>query len=212
MKRREFSQTLAATGAMLGVAGTSSVALAQGTVSLTEGRDYRKIAPAVPTAAPKGKVEVLEFFGYWCPHCNSLEPRLEAWLKTAPKNIAFQRVPVFFGAQTQPFQKLYYALEAMGQINAMHKKVFYAFHVEKRALNNDRAIIDWAVSQGLNRAKFTETYNSFGVSNKAKRAAQLTTAYQVEGVPSMAVHGQFMVPNGARIFQVVQALAAQVRA
>ena len=116
--RRDFSAALLGSGAALGWA--SSPALAQG--QPVEGTHYVALGQPVATAAP-GKVEVIEFFWYGCPHCNVFEPMLDAWVKKLPADVAFRRVPVAF--RDEPYgthQRIFYALEATGQLDAMHKR------------------------------------------------------------------------------------------
>lgn len=191
MKRREFSLTSASVlaGSALVLSSTGSVH-AQGKAPVA-GTDYLVLDKPVPTEAPAGKVEVIEFFWYACPHCFAFEPALVAWLKKLPKNVAFRRVPVVFQDSFIPPQKLYYTLEAMGQLDAVHEKVFNAIHVEHQKLDKDNLVIEWAAKQGLDKAKFVETYNSFSVATKVRKAAQLQEAYTVAGVPAMGVAGRF---------------------
>lgn len=191
MKRRDFSLTAASTLA----ASVLSLPLAPAALAqarqFKEGKDYAKLGKPAPVETPAGKVEVIEFFWYSCPHCNSFEPTFEAWLKAAPKDVSIRRVPVAFNASFVPQQKLYYALEGMGKLNEVHTKVFRAVHVERLPLNKDELIFDWVAKQGLDAAKFKEIYNSFTVSNQVRRASQLQEAYAVEGVPSLGVAGRF---------------------
>lgn len=155
------------------------------------GVDYRTLDKAQQTDSGK-KVEVMEFFGYFCPHCNSLEPALADWVKKQGDRIVFKRVPVVFRDTMIPQQKLYYALEAMGRIEDLHPKVFQAIHVQRQSLATDAAIIDFMVKQGVDKQKFLDVYNSFAVQTKVQRAAQLQNAYQVDGVPLLAVDGRFL--------------------
>jgi len=148
----------------------------------------------VPVDAPAGKVEVVEFFSYNCPHCNDFEPSLEAWVKAAPKEVAFRRIPVpFVGNDVEAKQRLYFTLEAMGKLDEYHPKVFAAIHAQRQNLNGDANIQAWAERAGLDGAKFKETFASFGVASKARRAAQQTEAYKVAGVPALAVAGRWYV-------------------
>src|SRR5215510_3117914 len=117
MNRRRFAIRLAAAAA---TPALPLVARAQG--APVEGRDYARLAQ--PLAMPAtGKVEVVEFFGYWCPHCNSFEPTLDAWARKLPADVAFRRVPVAFSAPQEPYAKIFFALEAMGLLEQMHRKV-----------------------------------------------------------------------------------------
>ena len=110
MKRRDFHGMLTIG---LGAVGTSALAQAGAPV---EGVHYLRLSKPAPVSAPTGKIEVVEFFWYGCPHCNALEPALEAWVRRLPTDVAFRRVPVAFSATHETHQKLYYALEAMGAL------------------------------------------------------------------------------------------------
>lgn len=213
MKRRDFSL---ASGALLAGAALLPQAHAQGQQSFQSGQDYLPLGKPAPVEAPSGKIEVIEFFWYNCPHCNSFEPALEAWIKQAPQDIFVKRVPVAFRSTFVGQQRLYYALEAMDLVDKLHAKVFYAIHVERKRLEEPEAIADWIVQHGVDRAKFMEHFNSFSVASKATRAAQLTDAYKVEGVPALGVAGRFytdgsLTKNMNRALQVVDFLVGEVR-
>jgi thiol:disulfide interchange protein DsbA len=155
------------------------------------GTDYKTLATSEPTEAPAGKVEVTEFFWYSCPHCFALDPKLNDWVKKQGSAISFKRVPIAFRPSFVPQQKLYYALEAMNRMD-LHEKVFHAIHAERKALNTDKEIADFIAAQGVDRSKFLEVYNSFGVQTKTTRATQLQQAYKIDGVPTLAVGGKYM--------------------
>ena len=154
------------------------------------GVDYRTLEQSQPTESGN-KVEVTEFFWYSCPHCFAFEPSLEAWVKKQGDKIDFKRVPVQFRQSMVPEQKLYYTLEAMGKVDALHKKVFDAIHLQHQRLDNDAAITDFIVKQGIDKQKFLDVYNSFSVASKVRRAAQLQEAYRVDGVPLIAIDGRY---------------------
>ncbi len=203
MKRRNFS--LATATAFTAAAFTGTPALAQG-FQPREGKDYLTLGKRVPVDTASGVVEVIEFFWYSCPHCNAFEPAIEAWVKSAPRHVAFKRVPVAFRDDFQPQQKLYYTLEAMGKLDALHGRVFHAIHVEKKAINRDNTILDWAGKQGLDPAKFEEVYKSFAVASKVRRATQLQDAFQVQGVPALGVAGRYYT-DGSHAGSMERALA-----
>lgn len=189
MKRREFSLAVTSVASTLAL-GTASAVHAQGTAP-KEGKDYVKLAKPATTEAPAGKVEVVEFFWYSCPHCNAFEPTFAAWKQKAPANVVVRRVPVAFNASFVPQQKLYFALQAMDNFDAMHVKVFHAIHVERNKLAKDEDIFAWVGKQGVDVNKFKEIYNSFTVANQVRKASALQQEYDVEGVPSMGVAGKF---------------------
>ena len=211
MNRREFSAT---TACVLAASSLSLPVWAQG-AEPKEGKNYTRLSKPAPVDAPAGKVEVVEFFWYNCPHCNEFEPTLEAWLKTPPKNMAFRRAPIAFNASFVPQQKLYYALEGLGKVDELHAKLFRAIHVEKQNLAKEDAIFAWIGKQpGMDLAKFKEMFNSFGVSNQVRKATQLQEAYGVEGVPSMGAGGRYytdgtMAGSMPGMLKVIEALVAK---
>jgi len=191
MQRREFSQAALSAATLAGLSAALPVtAQAQGKPP-TEGTDYLLLDKPAPVDAAADKVEVVEFFWYSCPHCNVFEPQFDAWAKKVAKTVSVRRVPVSFRPDFEPQQRLYYVLEALGQVDALHKKVFYAIHVEKQALNTAELVAAWAEKQGINKAKFTELYNSFPVNLKARKATQLQDAFKVDGVPALGVAGRY---------------------
>ncbi len=196
MNRREFSiQTLGTIGLGLSAAWPS-LALAQGGEPV-EGTHYVKLSQAAPTSAPAGKIEVVEFFWYGCPHCHHFEPYLAAWAAKLPADVAFRRVPVAF--REVPFgahQRLFYALEALGLIPALHAKVFNAMHQEGLKLDKPELMADFLGKQGVDKAKFLGVYESFSVQTKCRQARTLTDAYKIDGVPALGIAGQFYTSVG----------------
>lgn len=210
MKRRLFST------AMLSVTTWMGTASAWAQQAFRSGKDYITLERPVTTEAGSGKIEVLEFFWYSCPHCNQFEPAFEQWAKNAPKDVVVRRVPVAFRDDFVPQQRLYYTLEAMNLVEKMHIRVFTAIHGEKLMLNSDASVLAWAEKQGIDKTKFAETYKSFGVATKAKRAVQLQNDFKIEGVPSLGVAGRFYIDGTLagsmpRALQVADALIAQTR-
>ena len=117
---------------------------------------------------------------------------LDAWAKKLPADVAFRRVPVAF--REEPFvahQRIFYALEAMGQVEAMHRKVFYAIHNDRAHLDKPAEISAFMAKNGLDGAKFLEIYNSFAVQTKARQAKQLAEAYKIDGVPAIGIQGRY---------------------
>ncbi|MCM8595201.1 thiol:disulfide interchange protein DsbA/DsbL [Accumulibacter sp.] len=160
---------------------------------LVVGRDYQPVVPPQLTDSP-GKIEVLEFFSYGCPHCNDFHPLVSKWAASLPADVVFRRVPVSFGRpQWMSLARLFYALEATGDLARLDNAVFNALHNQGGKLYDDRTISEWVGAQGADVKRFTEAYNSFGVISKAKRADQMAQSYKIPGVPAMAVDGKYLV-------------------
>jgi thiol:disulfide interchange protein DsbA len=187
MKRREFTQQLAGAGLGLAVAGGARAQPAP-----AEGKDFVKLSTPVPVmqlAAPR-KVEVIEFFWYGCPHCFAFEPFIEPWAKALPTDVFFHPVPFAFIGPAE-HQKLFYALEEMGQREALHRKLFNAIHVQNKRLNTEAEITAFVTANGVDGTKFAEAWKSFAVNTKLSRGKQLASGYKIDGVPALGVQGRF---------------------
>nr|WP_306669789.1 thiol:disulfide interchange protein DsbA/DsbL [Allopusillimonas soli] len=138
-----------------------------------------------------GKIEVLEFFAYSCPHCAHMEPMVEKMLPSLPDNVVFRGVPVAFNASMADLQRLYYSLQALDRMD-LHSKVFDAIHKDHDRIYTADAITDWIVKQGVDRKAFEDVFNSFGINTKLQRANELAEAYKIEGTPSFAVAGKYV--------------------
>jgi len=215
MKRRDFFAGATSVAAAATVLPSGAV-WAQAAAPVVD-KDYVKLDRPAPVDVPAGQIELLEFFWYGCPHCSTFEPILAQWAKKLPKEVTFRRVPIAFREDFMAQQRLFYALEAMGLVDKLHVRVFAAIHGERQGLVKPEAITDWVVKQGVDKALFTNHFNSFTTAAKARRASQLMNAYQLEGVPALGVAGRFytdgaMAKSMDRALQVVEFLLAQVRA
>lgn len=155
------------------------------------GAQYLVLPSPQPTDTGK-KVEVIEFFAYYCPHCYAFEPALEAWVKQQGDDIVFRRVHVQGGASVLPQQRLFFTLDAMGLLNQYHQKVFDAMHQQHLRLSSDEQVFDWVAQNGIDRAKFVETYRSFGIQARLRRAGAMMDAYGVDRWPLVVIDGRFV--------------------
>jgi thiol:disulfide interchange protein DsbA len=218
--RRQFCACL------LGVAAAASgfdVAAAEP----KDGAGYLTLPSPRPTDTGR-KVEVIEFFAYYCPHCYAFEPGLTAWARQQGDNIVFKRVHVSRDANVAPQQRLFFTLEAMGLLEQYHDKVFAAMHVDRLRLNSDEQVFDWITRNGIDRGKFIDTYRSFGIQQRLRRADAMMDAYRVDRWPSVIIDGRFLTsPSHAneqssearteaqqhqRALQVMDTLVARARA
>ncbi|WVN41769.1 thiol:disulfide interchange protein DsbA/DsbL [beta proteobacterium MWH-UniP1] len=211
MNRRRFSLALAAASVSPLVGMESVFAQAQ---QPDEGIDYRLLREPVPTSSA-GKIEVLEFFWYACPHCYHLEPHLAKWKASLGSDVAFKKVHVAFRGDTH--QKIFYTLEALGQVDRLGPRVFDEIHQRGNAMGMLMEVSEWAKKQGIDVAKFESTWNSFGVQTQQKRANALTAGYKVDGVPMFGINGRYVTSpamvggSHARALQVVDYLIARER-
>ncbi len=160
---------------------------------LEEGQDWRAIKPAQPGDTP-GKIEVLEFFSYGCPHCSDLRPFVKSWKSKLPEDVAFRRVPVTFRRQAWAnLARLYYSLESMGMLEQLHQEVFHALQKERVKLHTEPATLNWLKSKAIDVEAFSQVYNSFDVQTKIGRSDYLAEKYAINSVPTLTVGGRYAV-------------------
>lgn len=192
------------------VAGGNGLAHAQA----VEGKEFRSVSPLAPTDAPAGRIEVVEFFWYGCPHCHSLEPAVKEWARRLPADVVFRKAHVPW--QVPAHQQLFFALESLNLADVHNDKVFAAIHNDRNRLDKPEAMADLLARHGVDRKQFLDAFASFGVRTRAQRATQLAAAYKIDGVPAFGVAGRFVTSpsmagsNGAAL-QMVDALVARVR-
>lgn len=183
--------TLAAAIGLAAAAGISAAAAAP--APPVEGQDYRSLTPPRPTSSP-GKIEVVEFFSYACPHCAKFNPLVSAWIAKQPKDVAFKRVAVSYGRpQWMNLSRAYYALEATGGLNKLDAALFRAIHDERQNLFDEQSLADWVGKQGGDAAAFANAYVSFGVNSETVRADQMAEDFAIDAIPTLAVNGRYVV-------------------
>lgn len=185
LTRRDFSAALAGTG-------LAAFSMRAGAQQPAEGAQYTRVKPAVAMQTAPGKIEVIEFFSYACPHCAAFEPTLESWVKTLPPDVAFHRVPAPFLFNAEGFQRTYYSLETLGKVDTMQQKVFAAVHVDRQRLDKPADVAALAGKNGIDSAKFLDVYNSFSVANSVTKAKKLCEDYRIDGVPTLAIQGRYL--------------------
>lgn len=186
-----------------------------------EGTDYKRLMTSQPTDSP-GRIEVIEFFSYGCPHCNAFYPVINAWAAKLPKDVVFKRVAVSFNRpQWINLARAYYALQATGDLPALDGALFHALHAENLQLVDEPSLASWVGSHGGNAEKFTQAYTSFAVNTETVQADELAERYLIEAIPALAVNGTYLAmadsahgqgPYFAELIAHTDALIARVRA
>jgi protein dithiol oxidoreductase (disulfide-forming) len=174
----------------LAAAAFASTAFALAPAAAQQQPGIVELNPPLATDS-KGKVEVVEFFWYECPHCNAFDPMLDAWVRKLPDDVYFHRVPVGFTARHVATQKLFFALDDMGKLDSLHRKIFAAIHVQNQRLLTEPEMVAFVSANGVDGAKFSEMYHSFQVATQSTKAKQLTDAYKIDGVPALGIQGRF---------------------
>lgn len=184
----------------------------------SKGTHYTDVVPTQKTTVDDGKIEVIEFFSYQCPHCATLDPYIEDWKKTLPKDVVFKRVPAIFNRNWEVPAKAYYTAESLGILDKVHSVIFNAIHKDNKNLTNiDNMAKAMAKASGMDVEKIKSTINSFSVDNQSRNAMKMARMYSLRFVPAIAVNGQFMTsPSSAggndKVLDVVDFLIAKERA
>ena len=189
--------------------------LAAGFTAIAQAADYALMSPPQPTES-NGKIEVVEFFWYGCPHCYHLEADVNRWLKNIPPDVVFKRVPAYPSESWGQLARVFYTVEAMGLLPQLHQKIFDAIHKDSVNLNNPKVRDEWLTKNGVDPAKYHEMEKSFTVATNMARAKQMTQNYKVDSVPRLVVNGKYytsgeLAGSPEKIFTVVDELIAKVR-
>jgi thiol:disulfide interchange protein DsbA len=191
-----------------------AVALPAAAQQLRLNADYRVI-PQQPVESGD-KIEVIDFFWYGCPYCNELQPPFERWRKRMPADVVLRRIPVVRHDNWGPHARIYFALEALGEVERLHLEVYRGYHVEELYMSKPDVMAQWAVKHGIDREKWLAAYNAPEMAQKIQRAKELTKSYDIQGTPSIVVDGRYltstsMTPNVAAIIPVLDGLIRQAR-
>ena len=164
-------------------------------VPLEAGKTYVELANPVPVAEP-GKIEVVELFWYGCPHCYAFEPTINPWAAKLPADVHFVRIPAMFGGPWDAHGQLFLTLEAMGVENKVHAAIFNAIQKEGKRLTDKNDMADFVATQGVDKDKFLQTFDSFAIKGKIAQAKELAKKYEVSGVPTLIVNGKYRFDLG----------------
>jgi thiol:disulfide interchange protein DsbA len=154
-------------------------------------REYTRL-DNVQAPASKDQIEVIEFFYYGCPICYELEPQLSRWQAMAPAYVKLTRVPALSSENWETFAKLFYALEATGDLGRLHFPVYDNFHFDGIKLNDEKVMLDWIARNKVDTQKFSEAYASEAVKAKVETARKMMHDYNVRSVPTLIVDGKYV--------------------
>ncbi|OMH39600.1 hypothetical protein BGP75_03055 [Motiliproteus sp. MSK22-1] len=192
------------------------MAVAAQAAEYEEGVHYTRLAKQVRTQDPS-KVEVVEMFGYWCPHCNNFERYLEPWKKKLGDQAYFKHIPVVFRPNQTEFAKAYYIAKALGVEDKTHSGLFSLIHRQRQWINNKEQLGEFFANYGVDEASFNKVYNSFSINSQLSSGNKKASAYQITGVPSLVVNGKYLVSaesagSQRNMLKVVDYLIAKERA
>lgn len=155
-------------------------------------KHYTILTTAQGTSSPPDMIEVTEVFWYGCPHCYNFDPYLTQWRKDLPNDVNFVRLPVMWNPTNQIHARLFYTAEALGKLDEVHDAVFRAIHLDKQTLTTEDSIRNFLLDYGISEEDFDNTFRSFTVESKLKRAKNLTQRYRIQSVPLLVTNGKYL--------------------
>ncbi|MBI2296277.1 MAG: thiol:disulfide interchange protein DsbA/DsbL [Betaproteobacteria bacterium] len=176
--------------ALLALACFAPPAQAQEIVRARQNVEYRLIAQQ--PVETRERIEVIDFFWYGCPHCNDLQPALEAWIQRKPADVALRRVPAILRDSWAPHARIYYTLERLNEVERLHQRVYHSYHVELWHMSKPDVVVEWAARNGIDRRRWLDAYYSPEVDAKVERAKRLAEAYTLEATPTLVVDGRYL--------------------
>ena len=138
------------------------------------------------------RIEVLEFFYYGCPVCYEAQPHIARWLAKAGPGVAILRVPAAFTESSESFARTFYTLGAMNQIARLHWPLYDNHHFDGKELNEEKNVLAWVSTNGVDAARFTELWHSDQVKAQVEAAKKTLDTYGVKGVPTLVVDGKYL--------------------
>lgn len=196
MTRRPFLQSLLLLALLPAAALTSTALAADAAPAPVAGTDYEVIEGGQPFAPVKGKVEVVEVFGYTCPHCAHFQPQLSKWQKERARQISFVPLAAPFGGYWTPYAKAFYAAQTLGVADKTHDAMFLALHTDgSLPIHNPSTdeIAGFYARYGVDQQRFMGAYDGAQAQAKMDQAAQFIRRSGVDGTPTLVINGKYRV-------------------
>lgn len=160
------------------------------------GVHYKVLDKPVRTADP-AKVEVVEMFGYWCPHCDRFETHLQPWKKKLGDGVLFQPVPVVFRPNQIEVAKAYFIAESLGVLDQTHSGMFNMIHRQNKMPAKREQLFEFFEDYGVSKADFDKVYDSFALNSSMSLANKKARDYRLTGVPTLIVNGKYVVTGNS---------------
>jgi thiol:disulfide interchange protein DsbA len=177
----------------------------------SEGQHFTMLTTAQGTSSAPDVIEVAEVFWYGCPHCFNFDPYLKKWAPELPDDVRFIRLPVMWNPTNQIHARIFYTAEALNKLDVMHDAVFKEMHANRKPLTSENDIRNFFSRFDVSEEEFNNTFRSFGVESKLKRAKNLTQRYRVQSVPLLVINGKYLTTGpGVKNFDDMLAVAEEL--
>ncbi len=211
-------RTLLLLAALLPLAtwAASPIAPPKGPVPVA-GVDYVVIAEGQPYAPAKGKIEVVEVFGYTCPHCAHFEPLVSAWKARQAADVTFSPLAAPMGGHWIPYARAFFAAQSLGLAGKTHAAMFNALHVDGSlplSKPTPEEIAAFYARYGADPRTFVAAMASRAIDAKLQQANEFMIRSGVEATPSIVVNGKYRVIGNSfeDMLRITDHLVARERA
>ncbi|PSJ80065.1 thiol:disulfide interchange protein DsbA/DsbL [Neisseria iguanae] len=193
----------------------TALSLAGWAQAATEGTDYKVLVKPI-AQVQADKVEVLEFFGYFCVHCYHLDPVLLKHSQSFAKDTYLRTEHVVWQPEMFGLARVAAAVNSSGLKYQANPAVFKAVYEQKINLADSATFKQWAAAQkSFNGRKLMAAYDSAVNQAQAKKMQDLTETYRIESTPMVIIGGKYEVLfNGdyQHGMKTIDELIAKVRA
>ncbi|QAX82291.1 thiol:disulfide interchange protein DsbA/DsbL [Candidatus Pseudomonas adelgestsugas] len=188
-------RTLILSAVLITASLCSMTAQAANNMLIEAGKTYVELAHPIPVLE-LDKIEVVELFWYGCSHCYALEPTINLWVRRLPSDVNFKRIPAMFGGLWDVHGQLFLTLEAMSAAHKVHDAVFSAIQKEGNSLTKLEDMVNFVITQGIDKDKFLAIFNSFAIHNQITQVKKLVQNCGVQGVPTIIINGKYRFDLG----------------
>ena len=158
------------------------------------GVHYEMLPQTMRTSDPS-RIEVNELFSYHCGHCYNFQEMIHDWSNDLDKDVDFQRTHVVWNPSLEIYAKAYNTAVVLGVLDELHMAIFEAIHLKKENLQTEGDLLAIFVSQGVDKNRFTQVFNSFGVASMVSRGDSRVRGYRTKGTPELVINGKYRVTS-----------------
>ena len=165
-----------------------------------DGEQYKagvhyEVLPQVIRTANPDKIEINEIFAYTCGHCYNFEAVLHPWAEALGDDVDMQRTPAVWRPEMEVYARAYYSGLALKVLDKVHKPIFEAIHVRKEAVHTEQDVAKIFVAAGIDSVKFSQVFNSFGMTSMVNLGKARMRGYRTQGTPEMVVNGKYRISS-----------------
>ena len=139
-----------------------------------------------------GQVQVAMFFSYGCSVCRHLNKPFDEWASKQNKNaISISKLPVSFNRGWDMLAKAFFTVQDLRKSALLDEIIFSGIHDKAMPLWAENKLEDLFFENGIDRALFKSTFNSFNVNTQVKLVNDLSLAFELSSIPNIVIVGPY---------------------